>query len=172
MQQPNDIQLPEYEVRSFEIPTQAGNFLLETGMAPLGKREHPIEAKIANLETQQLGFHALEYEGYINLFDEQEQLVGGLQLQRRWNIAKLYSLWVEPELRGLGLGQALMQSAEELSLSMGANAIMLETSTLHNYEFYLKLGFEIANEFTGFIPGASYFFMMKNLIPENTGMPA
>ena len=48
---------------------------------------------------------------------------------------------------------------------MTANSIMLETSTLHDFEFYLKNGFEIANAFEGVIPGEVFYILFKSLVP-------
>lgn len=147
------------------IDCSIGQLLLESGLQPLGKREHPLEAKLALHEVRQLGYHAIEYEGYVNIFTSQDVLVGGLQLQRRWNVAVLYSLWVEPQLRGEGIGVILMQAAERLTRQMGASGIVLETSTLHSYEFYLKYGFEITSSIDDYIPGEQVFQMLKR-IPE------
>lgn len=163
MQQPTEHQNHQYETNSYEFMTEKGLLYLETGMMPFGQREHPLEAKLSNLEAQQLGYHSLEYEAYINLFDEKESLIGGVQLQRRWNVAKMFSLWIDPEFRGLGLGKVIMEHSETLSLMMAANAIMLETSTLHNYDFYLQHGFSITNTFDDIIPGELFYTMIKNL---------
>lgn len=167
MHQPIEQENNKYQTDSYEFMTEKGLLFLETGMMPFGKREHPLEAKIANLETRQLGYHSLEYDAYVNLFDENDKLIGGVQLQRRWNLCKLYSLWVDDEFRGLGLGNVLMEQAENLCVLMTANSIMLETSTLHNFEFYLNNGFEIVNAFEGVIPGEVFYIMTKALNLES-----
>ncbi len=156
---------PEYTqvIQEMVTPNGLSPLLLDAGYKPLGKREHPLELKIAEMEAQNLGLYAVEYEGFANLWGDNDQLVGGLLLHRRWNTASLYSFWLEPEFRGLDLGKVLLEASEQVTLAMGARAIMLETSTLHNYEFYLRNGFIVTSEITGYIDGHSHFLMLKDL---------
>ena len=163
MQAMTQEQANDSEVTQYSVTTKDGEFLIERGLYSLGKREHPLEVQIAQMETQKLGFHALEYEAYINVFNEAKSLVGGLQLQRRWNVAKLYSLWIDENIRGQGLGSHLMQEAESLTLAMGANIITLETSDIHHFQFYLNHGFVIFHQTQDVIPNTRYYFMNKTI---------
>ena len=140
-----------------------GQLLLDMGYKTLGKREHPLEAKIAELEADKLGQYVVEYEGFVNAWGANETLIGGLILHRRWNTASLFSFWVEPQFRSLGLGDKLLQLAQNLTIEMGARAIVIETSTLHNYQFYLNRGFTVTSEIEGFIDNQTYFYMIKDL---------
>lgn len=137
--------------------------LLDVGFKALPPRVHPLEAKIAQHESSQLGYHAIEYEGFINVFGKNDEVVAGLILHRRWNAVSIYSFYVEPVFRGIGLGKRILELAEVLAGQMGGKALVLETSTLHTYEFYLRNGFEVLSEMKGYIDGQSYFHMFKNL---------
>lgn len=142
--------------------------LIDMGFKALPPRTHPLEAKIAEHETHLLGYYAIEYEAYINVFSDGNEVVGGLILQRRWNAAIVYSFFVESHLRGLGLGKRILFLAEHLAQQMGASSLVLETSTLHTYEFYLKNGFAVLSELNGYIDGQTWFHMYKNLIVPET----
>lgn len=145
------------------VESENERFSVERAYQFYGKRTHPLEAKITDYESEKLGYYAVEYEGFVYLYGMRDELLGGCQLQRRWNVANLYSLWLEPRLRGLGLGKVILENAERLALDFGANNLVLETSTLHSYEFYLKNGFEITNCLENYIQGEKYFQMLKVL---------
>lgn len=145
----------------YEVSGQ--KLLLDMGFKALSPRTHPLEVKIAQHESVQLGHHAIEYEGFINVFGDNDALVAGLILHRRWNGVSIYSFFVEPALRGKGLGKRLLQLAEEMAIQMGGTALILETSTLHTWQFYVCNGFKILSETTGYIDGQTYFYMLKNL---------
>lgn len=150
----------------FETPQ--GQLLIDVGFKALQPRSHPLEAKIAQHEANQLGYYAIEYEGYLNAFADDNELVGGLILQRRWNAVYIYSFYLMEAYRGLGLGKRLLELAEDLALQMGGKALVLETSTLHTYEFYIKSGFELLSEVTGYIDGERWFHMFKDIAKEYT----
>ena len=137
--------------------------LIDSGFRALPPRAHPLEAKIAAHEAEQLGYFAIEYEGYVNVFGQHNALIGGVTLQRRWNAVAIYSFFVEPEFRGRGLGKKILATAEQLALHMGATALVLETSTLHNHQFYRNSGFRVLSEVSGYIDQHSYFYMLKPL---------
>lgn len=148
----------------FETPRRP--LLIDVGFKALQPRSHPLEAKIAQHEANQLGYYAIEYEGYLNAFADENELVGGLILQRRWNAVYIYSFYLMEAFRGLGLGKRLLELAEELALQMGGKALVLETSTLHTYEFYLNNGFQLLSEVSGYIDGEIWFHMFKDITTE------
>lgn len=152
---------PHYDSQGFSITTAKGTLYLESGCYPHGQRFHPLENQITQMENQALGYHAIEYDGYVNLFNEQERLIGGLQLQRRWQMAKLFALWLDEDYRGTGLGGTLMQHAESLSWRLGAKQILLETSSIHHYAFYLAQGFTVLSALDNIIPGETFYIMNK-----------
>ena len=153
----------------FNTP-QGDKLLIDTGFKALPPRNHPLEAKIAQFESRQLGYYAIEYEGYINVFGTGDELLGGLILQRRWNAVLIYSFYLEENLRGIGLGGRIINLAEDLARQMGGTALVLETSTLHTWQFYQKHGFEVVAELNGYIDGQTYFHMFKNIRAENANL--
>lgn len=168
MQASNTVTQEQYygeHQEEFETP-DGKQLLIDLGFKSLPLRDHPLEAKIAQFEAKQLGYFAIEYEGYINVFGDENELLGGLILQRRWNTVVIYSFYLEENLRGIGLGSRILQLAETLAKQMGGSTLILETSTLHTYEFYIKHGFEVVAELNGYIENQTYFHMFKNIIDK------
>ncbi|MCY7293852.1 GNAT family N-acetyltransferase [Alteromonas sp. a30] len=153
----------DYSTQLHMVEAGGRRFHIESGRCPNPPSEHPLEFKITQMETQALGHYDIEYGGYINLFDEENHLVGGLQLQRRWQMCKLFAFWLEEQYRGMGLGKYLLAEAESLAQLMGANHLMLETSTLHHYAFYLAQGFEVISALDNVIPGHDFYIMRKSI---------
>lgn len=163
----NEPENPEQYFGEYQEVFDAPNrqLLIDIGFKALKPRSHPLEVLIAQHESNLLGYYAIEYEGYINVFAEQNELVGGLILQRRWNAVSIYSFFVQESLRGIGLGKRILHLAEHLALQMGGKALVIETSTLHTYEFYLKNGFNLLTELSGYIDGETWFHMYKDIQP-------
>ena len=160
----NDIYAEYQEVFS----ANGEQLLIDLGFKALPQRNHILELKIAQHEARELGYHAIEYEGFINVFGGNsasgDEMVGGLILHRRWNAVSIYSFFIDPRFRGLGLGKRILELAEQLARQMGGTALVLETSTLHTYEFYLNNGFVLLSEVNGYIDGQTWFHMFKNLM--------
>ena len=155
-----------WNTASVDLETAKGTVCIQSGLVPYGKREHPLEAKLAALEARQMGVHSIEYEGFVNVFNHEKELIAGVQLQRRWNSCKLFSLWVDDAYRGAGIGEQILMVAQELCLNMGAEVLMLETSTLHNVQFYLNRGFNVVAELGDVIPGEQFYLLHKNLVQQ------
>lgn len=155
-----------WNTESVNLETAKGMVCVQSGLVPFGKREHPLEAKLAALETRQLGVHSMEYEAFVNVFNRNQVLIGGVQLQRRWNCCKLYSLWVDDNYRAAGIGEQILLVAQNLCLNMGAEVLMLETSTLHNVQFYLNRGFNVVAALDDVIPGEQFYILHKNLVQQ------
>jgi len=155
-----------WNTASVDLETAKGMVCIQSGLVPYGKREHPLEAKLAALEARQMGVHSIEYEGFVNVFNHEKELIAGVQLQRRWNSCKLFSLWVDDPYRSVGIGEQILLVAQELCLNMGAEVLMLETSTLHNVQFYLNRGFNVVAELGDVIPGEQFYLLHKNLVQQ------
>ena len=137
--------------------------LIDSAFKALPRRTHPLEESISQHETNQLGYYAIELEGFVNVFDDDNTLLGGMVLHRRWNTVSIYSFFIEEYLRGKGVGKHMLSIAEKQAKEMGANVIILETSTLHSFQFYLKNGFTVTHESEDIIEGQCYFYMKKFL---------
>ena len=72
-------------------------------------------------------------------------------------------LWVADDLRGSGVGSAIMQQAEAFARSRGCGLIHLDTMSFQARGFYEKLGFAVYGTLTGFPNGVERYYLVKQL---------
>ena len=70
-----------------------------------------------------------------------QKVVGGLTASTSYGWLLVKILWIDKEYRGLGLGRALMQSAEQKGTALGCHGAWLDTSSPNAMKFYQKLGY-------------------------------
>ena len=73
-------------------------------------------------------------------------LLGGLLGVLYLGWMQVYALWLPDELRGKGIGTALMREAEQEALRRGCPRMFLETLSFQAPGFYRRLGFEAVAE--------------------------
>jgi GNAT superfamily N-acetyltransferase len=98
------------------------------------------------LARQDSVFYLAESEGLALGFTQLYPAFASLSLAPSWILNDLY---VDPQARGRGVGQALMAAARELALSNGAAELMLQTarSNAPAQRLYEKLGWVRDDEF-------------------------
>jgi GNAT superfamily N-acetyltransferase len=98
------------------------------------------------LARQDSVFYLAESEGLALGFTQLYPAFASLSLAPSWILNDLY---VDPQARGRGVGQALMAAAHELELSNGAAELMLQTarSNAPAQRLYEKLGWVRDDEF-------------------------
>ncbi|CAM1366740.1 Acetyltransferase [Tenacibaculum litopenaei] len=73
-------------------------------------------------------------------------------------------LWVSKELRGQGVGRALLARAEAFAQSNGAAKVMLDTFSFQAKEFYEKCGYHCIGSVPDFpITGQARHYFYKDL---------
>jgi GNAT superfamily N-acetyltransferase len=88
-------------------------------------------------------------------------VVGGA-IGRTWGeCCELQQLWVRPDLRGSGLGSALMRRFEAGAAARGCTTYYLETWSFQARPFYERFGYTVAHELGGFAPGMAKFLMVR-----------
>lgn len=75
-------------------------------------------------------------------------------------------LIVPEELRGLGFGTQIMQTAEQEAIARGCHGSRLDTFEFQAREFYEKLGYNCFGTLTDYPIGFSRFFMQKSLVAD------
>ena len=91
--------------------------------------------------------------------DQPDQLVGyGLVLFHvRGRVARIYSLAVDPDWRGLGLGRRLLSTCLDQARQRGYTEMRLEVSADNHsaLQLYLNAGFQIFGRRTGYYQNGS-----------------
>ncbi len=72
-------------------------------------------------------------------------------------------LWLEPELRRLGLGSRLLRAAEEYAVERGCRHAHLETFSFQAPEFYRRLGYEVFGRLEDYPQGHVHYYLKKDL---------
>lgn len=70
------------------------------------------------------------------------RIVAGVTGKTFWNWLYLDMLWVDKDLRGEGLGSALVQAAEKEALLRGCHSAYLWTQDFEGADFYPRLGYK------------------------------
>jgi ribosomal protein S18 acetylase RimI-like enzyme len=91
------------------------------------------------------------------------EIVGGLMGSTYWGWLEVNILWVAEGLRRLGHGRTLLRMAEAEARTRGCSHVMLTTYSFQARGFYEKEGYSVVGEMAGYPPGATYFWMRKDL---------
>ena len=75
----------------------------------------------------------------------------------------IHVLWVDPELRGQGLGGQLLLQAEQQAKAAGAHSVVLDTFDWQAEGFYLRHGYEVFGRLADFPPGHQRIYLRKQL---------
>lgn len=90
--------------------------------------------------------------------------IGGA-VGRTWGeCAELQQLWVEPSLRGQGIGRDLVRRFEEQARQRGCRRCYLDTFSFMAPELYRALGYAPLMQIEGFAPGIVKFTMLRELV--------
>jgi GNAT superfamily N-acetyltransferase len=95
-------------------------------------------------------------------------LLGGA-MGRRWGkYCELIYLWVKPEQRKQGLGSKLLKAFEQQSIDHGCQVFILDTFSFQAPNFYVRHGYHVLHEMSGFPNGNTKLTMRKVLGPAKT----
>ena len=87
-------------------------------------------------------------------------LLGGIG---SWNGFEIRILWIAETHRGKGLGNQLLQYAEDAAREKGATIAMLDTFSFQSEAFYLNHGYEAIGEIKNFPQGHRRIYFSKLL---------
>ena len=95
--------------------------------------------------------------------DASERVVGGLlgEINLQWLFVS--ALWVDPELRGIGVGSSLLAEAEARAREQGCVGVYLDTFSFQARPFYEGLGYVLFGELADIPPGATKYYLKKVL---------
>ncbi len=91
------------------------------------------------------------------------RIAGGLtgRYSLRWLFVEL--LYLPADMRGSGLGIALMRRAEAEALARGCVGVWLDTFSFQARGFYERLGYRAFGTIEGYPPGSARHFMARRI---------
>lgn len=95
--------------------------------------------------------------------DEYGALRGGVLADVCAGWLQVHVLWVDPELRGQGIGQRLLAEAEAAARQLGARNVMLDTFDWQAESFYLRQGYTVYGRLPDCPPGHERIYLRKTL---------
>ena len=101
----------------------------------------------------------------IFLKDDAGQTIGGLWGRSAYEWLFIELLFVPEELRGQGLGTALLRQAEQIARERNCTGVWLDTFDFQALPFYQKLGYTICGELKDHPRGISQHWLQKRFDP-------
>jgi ribosomal protein S18 acetylase RimI-like enzyme len=95
--------------------------------------------------------------------DNAGKVVGGIRVVAFWDWLNIEVIWVDEKARGAGVGQQLLEKAEEFAIKNDFFFASLETTSFQAREFYEKQGYEVFGELDDFPKGHTMYYMKKAL---------
>ena len=99
------------------------------------------------------------------LYDDQNNIHGGIKGSNFYGSLYIDYIYVEPSLRGNGYGREFLVNAESWGIAQGCNFSTLTTMSFEAKDFYLKCGYTIEFEQTGYHNDARMIYLRKLLEP-------
>ena len=95
-------------------------------------------------------------------------LVGGLVAGIDWDWLYIELLWVDAAQRGLGVGTALMNGAEEQAVKAGITRAHTTTASFQARPFYERRGYTVFGTLEGKPQNHTLFFLKHEALPSQT----
>lgn len=98
------------------------------------------------------------------LYNDEDNIVGGITSHCFWNIMHIDFFWVDESLRGQGQGKRLLTGMESIAKRENCKAIHLETFSFEAPKFYEKNGYQQFGNIKNVpIQNCDYFFFKKEI---------
>jgi GNAT superfamily N-acetyltransferase len=94
-----------------------------------------------------------------------QTLAGGLLGDTYWGWLYVRVLWLDERVRRQGLGEQLLQAAEQEALRRGCRHAHLDTMSFQALPFYEKQGYTVFGVLEDLPAGHSRIFLQKKLAP-------
>ncbi|MEO0371183.1 MAG: GNAT family N-acetyltransferase [Pseudomonadota bacterium] len=95
--------------------------------------------------------------------DPSGALLAGCKGEIAFQSAHIGELWVHADLRGQGIGRALLQRAETYAVEMGCFRIHIETRNEKARALYEKCGYHVFGTLERYEGENSYYYLEKRL---------
>jgi len=103
---------------------------------------------------------------HVMLKDASGNFVGGLTASTYWDWLDIEDFYIPEELRGEGVGTALLQEAESIAVKRGCKRCFLTTFEFQARIFYEKQGYYVTGKLDDYPPGSVYYWMRKDLTKD------
>jgi GNAT superfamily N-acetyltransferase len=91
------------------------------------------------------------------------EVIGGLSGETIYRWLAIQVLYVPPELRGRGIGAALLRGAEDEARARGCRGIVVNTFSFQARPFYERMGFSHFGTLEDCPPGHRCFYLVKRI---------
>jgi ribosomal protein S18 acetylase RimI-like enzyme len=105
----------------------------------------------------------------ISYDDPDGDVVAGLAAWTEGDTLTIDMLWVDTDLRGQGIGRALLHMAEEIALARGCKVACVGFAPHEG--FYQKLGYTVSARLVQYPTGQAFAQMHKPLVNDLTQFP-
>jgi ribosomal protein S18 acetylase RimI-like enzyme len=137
---------------------------LELTTSPSDEDARAISKGLLAFNQAAIGDKADEGVGF-SIFsrDDAGGVVGGLRAMCSWDTLHIEVVWVSEEVRGQGLGRALVERAEVFAIEKGISLALLETTSWQARPFYERLGYAVMATIPDYPKGHAMHYMTKKL---------
>jgi ribosomal protein S18 acetylase RimI-like enzyme len=99
----------------------------------------------------------------VMVYDENNQLIGGVNGFQWGDAFTVEVLWIEEEWRGQDIGSQVLRAIEDQAAARGCTQVYLDTYNFQAIGFYQKLGYEVLGTLENFPTPYTHYFLKKNL---------
>jgi GNAT superfamily N-acetyltransferase len=98
--------------------------------------------------------------------DDAGRVIGGAQGELEWGWLYVDLLWLEPSLRGQGIGREVMTGIEQAAYDQDCPFCWLATTSFQALPFYRAIGYEVVGTLEDRPPDHRYYFLQKAIMPD------
>jgi ribosomal protein S18 acetylase RimI-like enzyme len=93
--------------------------------------------------------------------DQGNKIIGGIAGWTWARACEITQLWVDENMRQLGVGKMLLDAAEEEAISKACTTVLVKSYSFQAPQFYQKYGYKVEHILHGFPEGYKYYTLVK-----------
>lgn len=153
MKQRIDVREP-YELVLQDVDDPDARALVHAGIKSFNDAVSPHHRAVRPVGPRPLQLYLYAADG---------RVLGGLIAETYWNWLDVDDLWLDEAARGQGYGRVMLAAAEVEARARGCTAVQLKTFSFQARGFYEKQGYTVVGALAGYPPGATLYWMRKDL---------